>query len=171
MKRAFRLERRPLNPKWQDVTLTQSDGGETGRRLTDLGGEQLAAMDETGLDVQDALAHGAGRASLDPDDATASRAHRTICSQRPCGQTPSATKVSLPPRPPTRRQRRGNCGAQSSSGSTARCCSPYAGAQSHRFCVPASDCTPGASQSPINGKCFRVRVDRSIAHSAKAQCA
>jgi len=63
-----------LDPKWQDVALTQSDSGETGRRLVDLSGERLAAMDETGLDVQVLSLTAPGVHSLAPADATALQA-------------------------------------------------------------------------------------------------
>jgi predicted TIM-barrel fold metal-dependent hydrolase len=63
-----------LDPKWQDVALTQSDGGETGRRLVDLGDDRLAAMDETGLDIQVLSLTAPGVQSLEPADATAFQA-------------------------------------------------------------------------------------------------
>lgn len=60
-----------LEPRWQDVALMQSDRGDTGRRLTDLGAERLAAMDETGLDVQVLSLTAPGVQSLEAADATA----------------------------------------------------------------------------------------------------
>ncbi len=41
-----------LEPRWQDVALQHSNGGEIGARLADLADQRIAAMDETGLDVQ-----------------------------------------------------------------------------------------------------------------------
>ena len=41
-----------LDPHWRDLALAASAAGETGRRLLDLGEDRLAAMDETGLDIQ-----------------------------------------------------------------------------------------------------------------------
>lgn len=41
-----------LDPRWQDLALAPSAGGDTGRRLGEVGPERLAAMDRTGLDVQ-----------------------------------------------------------------------------------------------------------------------
>lgn len=41
-----------LDPRWQDLALTPSAQGDSARRLADLGDERLAAMAETGLDVQ-----------------------------------------------------------------------------------------------------------------------
>jgi predicted TIM-barrel fold metal-dependent hydrolase len=63
-----------LVPKWRDVALTLSDGGETGRRLLDLGEDRLAAMDETGLDIQVLSLTAPGVQSLEPADATAFQA-------------------------------------------------------------------------------------------------
>src|ERR1700742_3469618 len=60
-----------LEPQWQDVALKQSDGGETGRRLFDLDADRIAAMDETGLDVQVLSLTAPGVQSLEPADATA----------------------------------------------------------------------------------------------------
>jgi predicted TIM-barrel fold metal-dependent hydrolase len=60
-----------LDPRWQDVALKQSDGGETGRRLADLGADRIAAMDDTGLDVQVLSLTAAGVQSLEAADATA----------------------------------------------------------------------------------------------------
>lgn len=58
-----------LDPKWQDVALTQSDGGETGNRLLDLGPGRLAASDETGLDVQVLSLTAPGVQNLEPNEA------------------------------------------------------------------------------------------------------
>jgi len=41
-----------LDPEWQDLALTPSEGGDSGRRLAEFGPERFAAMSETGLDVQ-----------------------------------------------------------------------------------------------------------------------
>ena len=43
---------RALELRWQDLALRPSSGGASASRLADLGGERLAAMDETGLEVQ-----------------------------------------------------------------------------------------------------------------------
>jgi predicted TIM-barrel fold metal-dependent hydrolase len=60
-----------LEPRWQDVALMQSDRGDTGKRLADLGVERFAAMDETGLDVQVLSLTAPGVQSLEAADATA----------------------------------------------------------------------------------------------------
>ena len=60
-----------LDPQWQDVALTHSDGGAMKRRLLDLGDERLAAMDDTGLDVQVLSLTAPGLQSLAPGEATA----------------------------------------------------------------------------------------------------
>jgi predicted TIM-barrel fold metal-dependent hydrolase len=62
---------RALDPKWQDVALTQSDGGEIERRLIDLGDERLAAVAETGIDVQVLSLTAPGVQNLEPADAVA----------------------------------------------------------------------------------------------------
>lgn len=41
-----------LESQWQDLALPASAGGETGRRLNEIGSERFAAMDDVGLDVQ-----------------------------------------------------------------------------------------------------------------------
>ena len=41
-----------LDPQWQDPATANSDGGDTGRRLLDLGEERLAVMDDAGVDTQ-----------------------------------------------------------------------------------------------------------------------
>lgn len=60
-----------LDPQWQDVALKHSDRGEVGIRLPDLSSQRLAAMDETGLDVQVLSLTAPGVQSLDPAEATA----------------------------------------------------------------------------------------------------
>lgn len=41
-----------LDPQWQDLSLAPSAHGESGRRLAELDGDRVAAMDEAGVDVQ-----------------------------------------------------------------------------------------------------------------------
>lgn len=41
-----------LDPRWQDLSLATSRGGDTGRRLADLGSDRRAAMADVGVDVQ-----------------------------------------------------------------------------------------------------------------------
>lgn len=41
-----------LDPQWQDLSLAPSTHGESGRRLAELDGDRVAAMDEAGVDVQ-----------------------------------------------------------------------------------------------------------------------
>jgi uncharacterized protein len=41
-----------LDPQWQDVALKQSDRGDTGKRLLDLGDGRFAASQDAGFDVQ-----------------------------------------------------------------------------------------------------------------------
>ena len=60
-----------LDPRWQDVAFEQSDGGEVGARLADLGERRIAAMDETGIDVQVLSLTAPGVQSLEPDEAVA----------------------------------------------------------------------------------------------------
>lgn len=60
-----------LDPRWQDVALKQSDGGDTGRRLYDLSAERLSAMDATGLDVQVLSLTAPGVQSLEAAEANA----------------------------------------------------------------------------------------------------
>ena len=62
---------RALDPRWQDVAFKHSDGGDVGRRLADLSDERIAAMDETGLDVQVLSLTAPGVQSLEPDRAVA----------------------------------------------------------------------------------------------------
>ncbi len=62
---------RTLDPRWQDVALEASVEGETARRLAELGRERLAAMEETGLDVQVVSLTAPGVQNLAPDDAVA----------------------------------------------------------------------------------------------------
>ena len=63
-----------LDPRWQDVALKQSNGGEVGRRLGDFAEARLAAMDETGLDVQVLSLTTPGVQSLDAREAAALQA-------------------------------------------------------------------------------------------------
>jgi predicted TIM-barrel fold metal-dependent hydrolase len=60
-----------LDPKWQDVALTQTGGGDIERRLLDLGDERIAAMEETGFDVQVLSLTAPALHSLAPADAVA----------------------------------------------------------------------------------------------------
>jgi transposase len=76
-----------LEPQWQDIALTQSDGGETGRRLLDLGDERFAAMEDTGFDVQVLSLTAPGVQSLEPDQAIALQTASTILLLRRCGRT------------------------------------------------------------------------------------
>ena len=62
---------RGLDPQWQDVAIKSSAEGESGRRLAELGGERLAAMDEAGVDVQVISLHAPGVQNLAPDAAVA----------------------------------------------------------------------------------------------------
>ena len=62
---------RGLDPRWQDVALQHSDGGEVGARLADLADERIAAMDETGVDVQVLSLTTPGVQSLELDAAVA----------------------------------------------------------------------------------------------------
>ncbi len=62
---------RALDPRWQDVVISHSDGGEIGARLADLGDGRVAAMDDTGLDVQVLSLTAPGLQSLEPYRATA----------------------------------------------------------------------------------------------------
>lgn len=41
-----------LESRWQDLALAASTGGENGRRLSEIGPERFAAMEDVGLDVQ-----------------------------------------------------------------------------------------------------------------------
>ncbi len=60
-----------LDPHWQDVALQHSDGGEVGARLADLADGRIAAMDETGLDVQVLTLTAPGVQSQEPGEAVA----------------------------------------------------------------------------------------------------
>lgn len=62
---------RRLEPRWQDVAQAHSDGGGVGERLGELAGRRLAAMEDTGLDVQVLSLTAPGVQSLDPAEATA----------------------------------------------------------------------------------------------------
>ena len=62
---------RGLDPRWQDVALQHSDGGEVGARLADLADERIAAMDETGVDIQVLSLTTPGVQSLELDAAVA----------------------------------------------------------------------------------------------------
>ena len=60
-----------LEPRWQDVAFQHSDGGEIGARLTDFADRRIAAMDETGMDVQVLSLTAPGVQSLEADQAVA----------------------------------------------------------------------------------------------------
>ena len=60
-----------LDPQWREVALQHSGGGEIGDRLADLGDGRVAAMDETGLDVQVLSLTAPGLQSLEPAQASA----------------------------------------------------------------------------------------------------
>lgn len=60
-----------LDPKYQDVALTHSDGGEIGRRLIDVGDERIGAMADTGFDVQVLSLTAPGVQNLEPTEAVA----------------------------------------------------------------------------------------------------
>jgi uncharacterized protein len=60
-----------LDPRWQDPILGLSTGDEVGRRLLDLDGERLAAMDDAGVDTQVLSLTSPGLFDLDADDAVA----------------------------------------------------------------------------------------------------
>ncbi len=62
---------RSLEPRWRDVALQHSDGGEIGARLLDLADQRTAAMDETGMDVQVLSLTAPGVQSLEPGQALA----------------------------------------------------------------------------------------------------
>ena len=62
---------RALDPRWQDVAFAHSDGGDIGARLADLADGRIAAMEETGLDVQVLSLTAPGVQSLKPDEAVA----------------------------------------------------------------------------------------------------
>jgi uncharacterized protein len=63
-----------FEPRWQDLALRSSSGGESASRLAVLGGERLAAMDETGLDVQVLSITAPGVQNLAPNTAVAIQA-------------------------------------------------------------------------------------------------
>ena len=60
-----------LDPRLQDVALKQSDGGEIGARLADFADGRLAAMEQTGMDVQVLSLTAPGLQSLEPGQAVA----------------------------------------------------------------------------------------------------
>jgi predicted TIM-barrel fold metal-dependent hydrolase len=62
---------RRLEPRWQDVALNHSNGGEMGARLAELGDARIAAMDESGVDVQVLSLTAPGLQSLEPQEAVA----------------------------------------------------------------------------------------------------
>jgi uncharacterized protein len=62
---------RALDPFWQDVALTKSDVGDTGRRLLDVGALRLEASDQTGLAVQVLSLTAPGVQNLESDEAVA----------------------------------------------------------------------------------------------------
>ena len=62
---------RALDPRWQDVVHAQANGGEIGVRLLDLADQRIAAMDETGIDVQVLSLTAPGVQSQEPGEAVA----------------------------------------------------------------------------------------------------
>ncbi len=62
---------RALDPRWQDVVHAQANGGEIGVRLLDLADQRIAAMDETGMDVQVLSLTAPGVQSQEPGEAVA----------------------------------------------------------------------------------------------------
>ena len=60
-----------LDPQWQDLSLQGAVRGELARRLLELDGERLAAMDEVGLDVQVLSLTSPGVQNLAPAEALA----------------------------------------------------------------------------------------------------
>ena len=62
---------RALDPRWQDIALAHSSGGEMAARLADLADQRVAAMDETGLDAQVLSLTAPGVQSLEPGEAAA----------------------------------------------------------------------------------------------------
>jgi uncharacterized protein len=60
-----------LDPRWQDLSLRASTEGPSARRLLDLGEQRMAAMDETGLDVQVVSLTTPGLQNLERADAVA----------------------------------------------------------------------------------------------------
>jgi len=65
---------RALAPRFQDVALQHSDGGEIGDKLCDLADRRIADMDETGLDVQVLSLTAPGLQSLEAEEALALQA-------------------------------------------------------------------------------------------------
>jgi predicted TIM-barrel fold metal-dependent hydrolase len=68
-----------LEPRWRDVGIPSSADDELGRRLVDLDGERIAAMDDTGLDVSVVSMTTPGLQNLDPRDAVALQG---VCNAR-----------------------------------------------------------------------------------------
>lgn len=62
---------RVLAPEWQDLSLTPSSQGDSGRRLADLGDERLDEMAQAGVDVQVLSLSTPGLQNLAPADAIA----------------------------------------------------------------------------------------------------
>lgn len=62
---------RGLDRRWQDFALKPSTEGDTARRLAELGGERMAAMAETGLDIQVLSLSTPGLQNLEPAAAVA----------------------------------------------------------------------------------------------------
>lgn len=58
-----------IEPQWQDLSLKGVSEGEVGRRLVELGADRLAAMDESGVDVQVLSLTTPGVQNLKIDDA------------------------------------------------------------------------------------------------------
>lgn len=62
---------RALDARWQDLALTPSQEGRSGRLLAEIGPERFAAMDDAGVDVQVLSLTTPGTQNLEPDQAVA----------------------------------------------------------------------------------------------------
>lgn len=60
-----------LDPQWQDASSGDQKKGDVSERLNDLGDQRIAAMDNTGIDVQVLSLTTPGVQNLTPDDAVA----------------------------------------------------------------------------------------------------
>ena len=101
---------RRLEPKWRDLSFKGASEGEIGRRLLEVGGDRLAAMDASGVDVQVLSLTTPGVQNLEADDARlaagACRRRSTTSSPRPSGPARSVSRPSPRwPRPTPRRRR------------------------------------------------------------------